>query len=471
MKKIHLFLVLFLAFTTMVQAQDYPTTEWSDSAETGWYDENQDEFTLSSAEELAGVAQLVESGTTFEDKTITIDADIDLDGNLWTPIGVDIDIPFSGTFDGNDHTISNLWINVPEGDFQGLFGRCSGASLMDVVINTAHIFTSDTSGTLVGSFGGNSSMVNCHVTNVSITGNADAENGFAGTNIGGLVGELTTDSSIANSYSSGEVTGVSQVGGLAGTAFDKTEITQSYAEGTVSGGYLIGGLVGYCTFAFTPDRNNVVDNCYSRASAEAEMGRAGGIYGGSDGNLRIRNSYATGMVSAPEFTGGVIGAWGGGEDIVIENTYFDTETSGLSDAVGGFTGPTVEYDIEGKPTADMKTQAFVDLLNAGSDESPWAIDANANDGYPVFESSLSVPKNNLDADAVVVYPTAFDNRVNLSSKMDLTAYQMYSYSGALVSEGSLEGVRTLNFGKLSAGMYILKVTTANGSVTKKLIKK
>lgn len=470
MKRIYLLLVFVVALSYSAEAQNYPTTFWSDSADTSWYDENQDEFTLSSAEELAGIAVLVEDGTTFEDKTITIDADIDLDGNLWTPIGKDFDLPFSGTFDGNGHTISNLWINLPEGDFQGVFGRCSGASLTDIAIDTSHILVSDTSGTLVGSFGMNSTMVNCHVTNISITGNSSGNSGFAGANVGGLIGELTTDSSISNCYSSGDVVGVNQIGGLVGTAFDLTEITQSYSEGTVSGGYLIGGLVGYCTFAFTPDRNNTVDNCFSRASVEAESGRAGGIYGGSDGTLRLKNSYSTGTVSAPEFEGAVIGYWGS-QDIVVENCYFDTETSGLTDGVGGFTVDPVDYEAEGRTTADMKTQEFVDMLNAGSDEAPWVIDANVNDGYPVFNSTLSVPKNNLDANAVVVYPTAFDNQINISSKLNLKSYRIYSYSGKLVSEGSLEGVETLTPGNLSTGIYILKITTDNGSVTKKIIKK
>lgn len=462
MKKIYLLTLFLLIFSYIVNAQDFPITTWSDSADISWYNENQDEFTLSSAEELAGVAALVAAGNTFEEKTIKIDANIDLDANLWTPIGNDIDHPFSGTFDGNDHVISNLWINMPDGDFIGLFGQCTGASLANIIMDTAHILANNTAGTLVGNFSTNGTIVNSHVINTSITA--------TDYNIGGLVGGLLTDSSISQCSSSGDVTGESQVGGLVGSPWDKTKITQSYSEGTVSGDYLIGGLAGYCVFGFEPNRNNIVNNCYSRATVEAEIGRAGGIYGGSDGTLRLQNSYSTGTVSAPEFAGAVIGAWGG-SDIVVENTYFDTETSGLTDGVGGFTQGSVDYNIEGKTTANMKTQEFVDLLNAGSDEAPWFIDEGLNDGYPVFNSSLSVHTNNLESPSVVVYPTTFDNQLNISTKLNLRSYRIYSYSGALVSQGSLEGIQTITPSNLASGIYILKISTNKGSITKKIIKK
>ena len=86
MKKLHLILV-FLLVATVAKAQDFPTSSWSDLADTSWYDSNESEFTLTTAEELAGVSQLVASGTTFAGKMINIVADINLDGNLWTPIG------------------------------------------------------------------------------------------------------------------------------------------------------------------------------------------------------------------------------------------------------------------------------------------------------------------------------------------------------------------------------------------------
>ncbi|MDN6280708.1 MAG: hypothetical protein L0J45_06860 [Psychroflexus sp.] len=208
-KQLHLLLFVFLASITSMQAQTYPTTEWSDLADTSWFDADLDEFSITTPEALAGLAELVNEGNTFEGKTITIDEAIDLDGNLWTPIGDAIAIPFSGTVEGNENTISNLWIDLPSQSVAGLFGQVTGGTLSDITIDTSNIVAADTAGTLVGNISTGSSIDNCHAKNVDVSS--------IGENTGGLVGGLLTDSSIANSSSSGDVVGVNQIGGLAGT--------------------------------------------------------------------------------------------------------------------------------------------------------------------------------------------------------------------------------------------------------------
>ena len=119
-KKLLYLLAIFAI--SVVQAQDLPVTEWKNLAETDWYSETESSFEISTAETLAGLSLLVSEGTTFEGKTIELIANIDLDGNLWTPIGPDIDNSFMGTFNGNDHVISNLIVNQPDEDFAGLSG-------------------------------------------------------------------------------------------------------------------------------------------------------------------------------------------------------------------------------------------------------------------------------------------------------------------------------------------------------------
>src|SRR5690625_5571366 len=92
-----LFFCFFLA-TCMIgnlEAQDFPEDSWRDEADTSWFDEELDEFDIATAEELAGLSQLVEQGRTFQDTVFNIIADIDLDGKLWEPIGFDNDTPRS----------------------------------------------------------------------------------------------------------------------------------------------------------------------------------------------------------------------------------------------------------------------------------------------------------------------------------------------------------------------------------------
>lgn len=81
--------------------RDADSTNWIDAADTNWYTSNSEasEFTITSTAELAGLAKLVNGGNDFSKKTIKLDANIDLDGKEWTPIGTSRK-PFKGTFDG-----------------------------------------------------------------------------------------------------------------------------------------------------------------------------------------------------------------------------------------------------------------------------------------------------------------------------------------------------------------------------------
>lgn len=462
MNKIYTTLILVLTVTLGIKAQTFPTTLWENHTDISWYDVGQNEYTITTAEALAGVSQLVAQGNSLAGKTITIAADIDLDAHLWTPIGVGSNFPFSGSVDGGSYTISNLWINAPSGDFKGLFGQTTGASVSNIKINNATVIAEDTSGVLVGNLSINSTMENCHVTNASITATSY--------NIGGLVGGVVSNSTISKSSFDGDVIGLNQVGGVAGTAWSDTLISECFSKGTVSGGHLIGGLVGYCTFAFTPNTQNIVNNCYSRSTVVATSGRAGGLYGGSDDTLILKNSYTTGTVSAPEFAGAVIGAWGGGA-IIVDNTYFDMDTSEMTDGVGGFLGAPATFDIEGKSTVDMKTTAFLNLLNEDSTDDLWTMDIAQNDGYPMFNSLLSIQQNTLET--TLVYPTIFTNliHVDVPSTVQLKSFNMYNVSGALVYEGDLSQTHSIYTENLSAGIYILNIRTESGQITKKVIKK
>lgn len=458
MKKLQLFLLMLIATVTVAQAQTYPTTYWSDVADTSWYNATQDEFTLSTAEALAGLSQLVAEGNTFEDKTIIIGANIDLDGNLWSPIGVAFDFPFSGSVEGEDFTISNLWINQPDTDLIALFGQTANASFFDINIDTANVIGKDNTSSLVASLFDNSVIENCSAINVTITGQYSS---------GGLVGGFLTNSSISNSYAIGDVTGTLQVGGFAGTGWDNSEVYECYSEGTVTGELLVGGLIGSFPFAF--GGLSTIEDSYSRSSVVATVERAGGLLGGGDNALNIANSYSTGTVSAPVFAGGMIGLWGA---IDVENLYFDTESSGMTEGVGGFGGPPATPDITGKTTAEMKTTEMADLLNAGNPDGPWSIDANSNDGYPVLNAALGVNTNSLDAASVKVYPTVFTSEFTISSNLALNSYQIYNLSGAFISSGKLDvNTTTVNAGNLSTGVYILNVRSAEGIISKRIIKK
>ncbi len=457
MKKLHLLLLFLLAFT-IANAQDFPTSTWSDLADTSWYVSTDSEFTISTAEQLAGISQLVASGTTFAGKTITIASNIDLDGNLWTPIGA-YPALFSGNVEGNNNTISNLWVNLPEKDFAGLFGYTSNSTFSNLQVDTAHIIGFDSVGTLVANLFDNGSIENCSAINISVTGN---------NNTGGLVGGIVTNSIVSKSHAIGDVTGSSQVGGLAGSGWDKIQVIECYSKGTVTANFLGGGLVGAFPFSF--GAQSIIDNSYSRSLINVDAERAGGITGGADNALLIKNSYSTGTVNAFDVKGAIIGLFGGG--IQIENVYFDTESSGMTDGVGAFGGTPSTPDITSKTTAEMKAFDMVDLLNADNVDGPWSIDSTVNEGYPILTSVLAVTDHEIDVTSVTIFPSVADNEINISSSVDLKTYSIYNLLGALVSKGNLNGLTSvLSVDYLSSGMYIMKINTEYGSITRKFIKR
>ena len=179
-------------------------SEWDGTTDTNWYKENENEFTLFTAAQLAGLAQLVNGGNNFSGKTITLDADIDLnpgasydpttetwingDGqpvaedslHKWTPIG-NYSNNFTGTFDGDAHTISGLYINSDE-RYQGLFGYV------------------------------------------------------------GNVGDIGEDGTVENLTVNGSVSGGDSVGSVVGRNYGS--VSGCSNTGSVSGDYHVGGVVG-----------------------------------------------------------------------------------------------------------------------------------------------------------------------------------------------------------------------------------
>src|SRR5690554_278678 len=472
MKKTLLILTLSLLFITSKSfAQTPPTTYWADVATTAWYSESQDVFTLSTAEELAGLAALVDQGNDFAGKTVQINADIDLGEHLWLPIGSGYETPFSGTVDGNGFTISNLFINNPSGDWIGLFGQCVGVTLSNIMMDQVYIRARDTMGSLAGNFSVNSTMTNCHATGVDIVGAGYDDVNVDSYNIGGLVGGLLTNSTMHRCSSQGSVSGTSQIGGLVGSPWDLTEISESYSTGTVNAKFLGGGLVGYSTMAFDPNRVNVINNCYSRSEVAVLDGYAGGLVGGTDALMEIYNSYSTGTATGNELVGGLIGAVG---HVVIENAYWDTETSEHEIGIGGWLGEPVEgLELTGKTTAEMETSEMVDLLTAAQSESPWTINPEINDGYPSFTGmTVSIPSIQISNVEVSVYPTLVDAHIQIEAVANLKSYSIYDISGKVIAQGNLMGnTSQINAQYIASGAYILLIDTDQGSASRKFMKK
>ena len=211
-------LVMALVPMTAFAAETMDT--WDGTADTSWYDEEKTEFYLQTAEQLAGMAKLINDDmANFKDKTVYLENDLDLGGHEWISIGDGANTAggsFQGVFDGQSHVVYNLYshegLKSENKDNNnnlyrnGLFGAIYNATVQNLGIENADIVIpmNDTStygkGILVD-WMTHSTIKNCYTTG-SITGGSYIEK-----YIGGLAGFLNGNNSISQCYSTAAITG------------------------------------------------------------------------------------------------------------------------------------------------------------------------------------------------------------------------------------------------------------------------
>ena len=277
-------------------------------------------YTLTSAEDLAGLAYLMENfliSSYFNGIDFTfdnVDGKIDLSAHFWVPICDGLG--FEGNFDGRGIVIDGLRIGTEaaplEYYYQGLFGAVSvGGTIKNIGLENGEIYGTDSSsGSIVGSNGG--TIENCYNTG-SVSG-TEVNGGIAGYNGG----------TIRNCYNTGSVSGTEHSGGIVG--INNGTIENCYNTGSVYGTEYNGGIAGL-------NNAGTIENCYNTGSVSGTE-RNGGIVGSNSGT--IENCYNTGSVSGTEYNGGIVGYSSG----VIENCYNRGEViSSIADA-----GPLVGND-------------------------------------------------------------------------------------------------------------------------------
>ena len=129
-------LLATLMLAVFVPGKAFAAWNYTGDIDTSFYNPGADEYTISSPAQLAGLSYLcTQKDVTFEGKTISLTADIDISGNEWEPIGNPYGNTgiFMGTFDGQGHTVSGLTINNTESN-QALFGHISDATIRDLTV-------------------------------------------------------------------------------------------------------------------------------------------------------------------------------------------------------------------------------------------------------------------------------------------------------------------------------------------------
>ena len=245
------------------------TVSLAAAKDLGYTIESNGSYTVTSADGLMNVAELVNGGKT--DINITLDKNIDLTGKDWTPIGTNYDNAYTGTFDGGGHTITGLTVTTND-KYAGLFGYLGNfnngaATVKNVVMDGIQITCNHRSG-FAGGVAGYSwgTIENCSVSG-SVSGTVY---------VGGVVG-AQWGGSITGCSSSATVKGTVDVGGVAGQTNSSATLTACYATGNVTleiapkkniaGGGLVGMNAGSSLLA-----------CYATGNVTSTGSSTGNVY-------------------------------------------------------------------------------------------------------------------------------------------------------------------------------------------------
>ena len=290
-------------------------------------------YQLSTAEELVWFANEVnKSGSKLKNASVVLEKDIDLDGMAWTPIGIKSGYStyaFSGSFDGNGHTIKNLNVigNNSSGYF-GLFGVVDGGTIQNLTVAGEVTVTADAAvGGIVGYFNGTSGVVENCINQVKVTG---------AQNVGGIAGQ------VYGGYSSSTTKAVRNCVNLA-------EIKST--------GNCVGGLVGKVDGAI------VIENCYNRGTIEGGGWKIGGIAAYiSTTPVTLQNCYTTGKIIGNNEAAAIVGK---SSSTKLNNLFYLESLTADSNATA-----ISEADLKAVPEA----------LQSAFQKAP----AGKNDGYPVL---------------------------------------------------------------------------------------
>ena len=344
----------------------------------GYTDDGQGNYTVTTAEGLKNIAELVNEEWKL-DINITLTDDIDLKGIDWTPIGIDYNHQYTGTFDGGGKTITGLTVTGSD-QYAGLFGRIgTGGKVMNVKLEGVLIESNNEMSTVGGIAGWSYGTIeNCSVSG-SVSGSGS--DGYTGSGAGGVVGSQWGGSIIGCS-SSATVKGVTIAGGIAGDA-SGASLTGCYATGSVSVANntenvaLAGGVVG-------ANGGGTLTACYATGSVSGSGSGTiyvGGVTGSNTEGTLTACYHANGTVSGPDgTTGGVAGRnYKAIYDPVITACYWGSngQTQGIGYNQAGTTFETTQV-------TDDDWQNAADAMNAALNAESWRYTFDPDNLLPVL---------------------------------------------------------------------------------------
>ncbi|NMP36525.1 MAG: hypothetical protein GX051_00150 [Clostridiales bacterium] len=405
-----------------------PAESWADYADASWLgDYSTTNWIIEDEDDLAAFAATVNSGNDFSGKTVTLVNDLEMSAHAWTPIGNNEAVTnrFSGTFEGNGHSISNLYYDG-DSPYVGLFGYVYGATIKNVSIEDCNFRSSviDINAHVGGVAGSsnNSTITDCS-TSGSVSGNSNNS-----IKAGGVVGD-GSNSTVTDCCNSGSVSASGSsycnAGGVVGCDYGSTVANCSNIGSVSASGSsrnYAGGMAGNAS-------GTTVVNCSNIGSVSASgssYNSAGGMSGYNDNYAVFNNCFNTGSVSASggsqNRAGGIAGYnfydYNNKDTIAIINCYYfnistsfgignnSPDTAGATTALPESQMKAGKNEIDGTDwvsitvgSTDTGKTSLVDALNIGAAKynatnpavpaSRWERIYSENNGYPFLDSSIS----------------------------------------------------------------------------------
>ncbi len=360
---------------------------WDGTYDVSWYDPTKTQFTISTAEQLAGMGELSEMGITFDGCAFKLTADIQLNtgdastwdlvapANVWTKTIGTKNASFAGSFDGQGHTVSGVYCPPPapgetgdEYKYRGLFGSVGDVTEMNEVVIENLIVTNS----YVGAY------INSGIAIGQAIGITKVEDVTVTKSFSWVPGDLYPEKKGTSNTNNGAVVGFAN--GVSELIINRCAAIDCNLFGWVRTGSIIGGGSG--TYM-------EVNDCYSNSTVNAEN-RPGGIIGHSSISLvMVNNCIFVGDLINPTTPnyGGIFGGFraDASAEIELQNCYY-----------------AGTYTFRGEAVPSRVGSTEIGVLTEGS--VYYAADANdiSDNPYTTFSGG---EKTGNDADGAEVLPT------------------------------------------------------------------
>ena len=383
---------------------------------------------ITTAQQLKQLADEVNAGDSKSGKTVLLMNDIDLSVYPnWSPIGTlnmnwsDVSRPFSGVFDGQNHTISNLTCTSATNGYAGLFGNFDG-TVQNLILRDAQITSESNAGAVVSNnYGGR--VLNCAMIGGSVKGKSIA---------GGVVSY--NRGTVENCYATGDVTSLSgswicYVGGVVGYNYMNGTVQSCYAAGRVESEKHAGGAVG--------GNYGTVQNCVALGQSVSAQGDAHRVVGENGGGTLSGNYAWSGVqVNGQPVTDGLADNENG-EDILAHDGLIYGKNAQIF-AWPGFDTAVWELrnDQTGKLPRIRGTNADPTLgLSAQSIMVTCDVELNGDAGVSGFRYKVNDAANDTEYSGVFT--------VNLLDKLEIEPTIRTGYAFAQWSDGKTDNPYTM----------------------------